>query len=146
MNRLHVIRLLSIATVLLSASAAMADGPFSFYSLTPCRVLDTRDTGIPLQSDAERTLAVRGRCGVPADAKAVWANVTVIQPSAGSWLTLWPAGTSRPYASFMNFTAADLALANGGVLALSTTTSPDLAVYNNLGTVHLIIDVGGYFR
>lgn len=86
---------------------------------------------------------------MPLDAKAVAINVTIAGPTAPGYLSLWPAGTTQPLVSTINFTAADYALANGAVVPLAVST-PDLAVYfwgsPIPSTVHLILDVNGYFR
>jgi len=49
--------------------------------VTPCRVVDTRGAvgpwgGPSLQPSASRDFTLGGRCGIPADAIAVAANVT----------------------------------------------------------------------
>ncbi len=56
--------------------------PMDFYLLPPCRLLDTREAngpfgGPPLQANAVRVFPVVGRCGVPSEARALSANVTV---------------------------------------------------------------------
>jgi hypothetical protein len=47
--------------------------------------------------------------------------------------------------STINFTSSDPALANGAIVGVSTATT-DLSVYNNFGSVHVILDVTGYFQ
>jgi len=71
--------------------------------LTPFRALDTRNgtggrTGA-LAAGGTFELAVRGVGGVPSNADSVVVNVTAVQPSAGGYLTVWPAGQTRPLAS-----------------------------------------------
>jgi hypothetical protein len=153
MNR--TLRLLSIVSVLcatvLLAVPAFADGPFQFHSVTPCRVVNTR-TGIgspntPLQSNVARNFTIQGACGVPAGAKAVALNVTITTPTGAGHLTLWPAGTSLPTVSTLNYNAGEPALANGAIVPLAAST-PDLSARPFLadnGNVHVILDVTGYF-
>jgi len=140
------IRLLLFGVVLsLAASAVSAQtGPYSFFAITPCRAVDTRGTS-PLGQGQQRNFAIRGVCGVPATAAAVSINVAVTGATTTSFLTLWPTGGPRPNVSNINFTAADQALANGAIVGLGAT-STDLAVFNASGTVHVIIDVTGYFQ
>jgi hypothetical protein len=143
--------LLSAAALCLVPAPASADGPFQFHSLTPCRVVNTRNgTGspaTPLSSNVARNFTIQGACGVPAGAKAVALNVTIATPTGTGHLTLWPAGTSLPTVSTLNYNAGEPALANGAIVPLAATT-PDLAARPFLtdgGTVHVILDVTGYF-
>src|SRR5262249_809294 len=67
------------------------DDPASFYTLTPCRVLDTRTTQ-PLETGVDRTIQIAGVCGVPATARAVSVNIAVTGPTAAGFVKLFPAG------------------------------------------------------
>jgi uncharacterized protein (DUF1501 family) len=115
-------------------------------SLTPARLLDTRDpTGEflgPLAGGQSLNLKVTGRGGVPANAKAVALNVTVTEPNAGSYLTVWPAGDTRPVASSVNMvsgqTVPNMVLARVGA-------DGKVSVYNNTGAAHVVVDVVGAF-
>ena len=150
MRRLTLQLLLVTSALILASTAVAQSGPFEYFPLSPCRVADTRDSvgtngGPALGTATTRNMQVRGRCGVPTSAKAVSLNVTITQASAGSWLAVWPSGSSRPNVSMINFQPSDPALANGIIVGLSTATE-DLSVYNNFGSVHVIIDVTGYFQ
>jgi hypothetical protein len=96
----------------------------SFYTLTPCRVIDTRDPvgsygGPALSSEGTRVFALAGQCGIPSSATAVAVNLAVTQPTNGpGFLTLYPAGQPRPLASSINFRAGQTR-ANNAILALS---------------------------
>jgi hypothetical protein len=124
-------------------------GPYQYYSITPCRVVDTRNAvstnGGPSLATSARSFQIRGNCGVPSTAKAVSLNVTITNASTTSWLTLWPSGTSQPYVSTINFDQNSAALANGAIVGLSSN-STDLTVVNAFGGVHVILDVTGYFQ
>ena len=152
--RIRVI-LISVAAVML-ANAALADGPFQFYPITPCRVADTRNAngtnGGPKMSSGEtRNFQMRSRCGIPTTAKAVSLNLTIAQPTnsvtpgGNSYLIVWPSGSSMPNTSAINFRAGDPPIANGIVTPVSTNTL-DLSVFNASGEVHVIIDATGYFQ
>lgn len=150
MRRLTLQLLLVTSALILASTAVAQSGPFEYFPLSPCRVADTRGSvgtngGPALGTATTRNMQVRGRCGVPTSAKAVSLNVTITQASAGSWLAVWPSGSSRPNVSMINFQPSDPALANGIIVGLSTATE-DLSVYNNFGSVHVIIDVTGYFQ
>ncbi len=143
---------LTLFTILLSAGAnALAQsGPYQYYALTPCRVVDTRGAnstngGPIVGSNGTRNFQIRGFCGVPTGAKAVSLNVTIVNATQASYLTVWPSDVARPVVSMLNFEATDPSLANGVLIGLSTNTQ-DLSVYNNFGNVHVIIDVTGYFQ
>lgn len=147
----HIVRsFLVFALTLGGTSAVFADGPFQFYSLTPCRVVDTRNAvstngGPAMGGSATRNFQVQGTCGVPVGAKAVSLNVTITGPTADSHLRLWPSGTTMPNVSTINFVAGETAIANGAIVPLSSAAQ-DLSVFNFGGSVHVIIDVTGYFQ
>lgn len=154
---IRVATLLLLAAVLAPAIPAGADGPFRFYALTPCRVVDTRNpngpTGGPvLNHNTSRSFPMQGQCGVPAGAKAVALNVTITQPNSNGYLTLYPSGGAQPIVSNINFVANESALANGAIVPLAAA-APDLSVFaaapfppaGQTGRVHVILDVTGYF-
>lgn len=136
---------------LASLPAAEAAGPFQFYSITPCRLLDTRiaGQGPALTSGVTRNVQVQGKCGIPNGAKAATLNVTITQPTEAGHLILWPSGGSQPGVSTINFVTGEPALANGAIVPLSAILGGDLSVQPfvwNTGTVHLVLDVTGYFQ
>ena len=142
--------LMSLSLLFVSASLYAQSGPYQYYPLSPCRLVDTRgpngtNSGPVFTSDMTRNFQVRGFCGVPTSAKAVSLNVTVTGATQPSWLAVWPSGTARPGVSMINFEASDPALANGIIVGVSTATQ-DLSIYNNFGSVHVIVDVTGYFQ
>lgn len=131
------------------AAGVEAAGPLQYYALTPCRVVDTRDPvgvrgGPALGPDSVRNFPMRGNCGVPVTAEAITVNVTITGATAESHLRLWPSGTAIPLVSTINFTPQDSALANGAIVGVSAQTN-DLSVYNAAGSVHVILDITGYF-
>ena len=121
----------------------------AFHTLPPCRIVDTRNApgpdGAPaLQAGGVRSFALAGQCGIPMTAKSVAANLTVTQPTAGGHLTVFPTGSTPLLASAINFSArqtrannAVLRLGAGGAVSVLSGTS---------GTVHLILDVTGWFE
>jgi hypothetical protein len=73
--------------------------PMNFFTLAPCRLIDTRNAmgpygGPALMAGADRTFTLAGQCGIPVTARAVSVNVAVTAPSAAGNLRLYPAGTS----------------------------------------------------
>jgi parallel beta-helix repeat protein len=120
-----------------------------FYALTPCRVVDTRNANGPrggpaLVAGAQRTFTLGGNCGVPASARSLSVNVTVTSPSVPGDLRLFAGGSSAPGTTAINYRAGQTR-ANNAIVTLGG--SGDLAVQCDqaTGTVHLILDLNGYF-
>ena len=127
--------------------AVAADAGMGFYTLAPCRILDTRATA-PLASNARLVIAGAAACGVPPTARALAANVTVVGATSAGNLALYPGNYPRPPVSTLNF-AAGQTRANNAVLGLASDASGTLAANAFMagnGTVHLIVDVEGYFQ
>ncbi|HET9225457.1 MAG TPA: hypothetical protein VFR31_02230 [Thermoanaerobaculia bacterium] len=118
-----------------------------FYTLVPCRVFDTRQS-TPLQSGVERVFAISGNCGVPVTARAVSVNVTVVSATATGEVVLYAGDLAVPGTSSSSFRAT-LARANNAILGLARNGAGTLSASASLGasgTVHLILDVNGYFQ
>jgi hypothetical protein len=118
-----------------------------FAPLTPVRVLDTRTgNGAPaarLGPAKTVNLQVTGRGGVPSSGvSAVVLNVTVTNPSAPGFLTVYPAGATAPLASNLNFTAGET-VPNRVIVGVGA--SGQVSVFNALGSSDVIADVSGYF-
>jgi uncharacterized repeat protein (TIGR01451 family) len=121
-----------------------------FYTLEPCRLVDTRNApgtfgGPALVAGADRVFPLFGSCGIPSTARALSVNLTATQPTAQGNLRLYPAGTPLPLVSSINYVAGQtrannaIALLNGlGELAVRCTQAS--------GTVHFILDLNGYFE
>jgi len=137
-----------------SGNCTVATSGLHFFTVTPCRVADTRNPNGPqggpaLSGGVERVFPVGGVCGVPLAAQAVSVNVTVTGPSALGSLRFGPGTCSNlPLTSTINFDAGRTR-ANNAVLPLATDGTGGLAVvpsFSGSGTVQLIIDVNGYFN
>jgi hypothetical protein len=116
--------------------------PTDFYTVPPCRVLDTR-AGWPVFAGLPKPIQVAGKCGIPADARAITANVTAIAPSVTGSLVLYPSNLLQPSTTTVSFIAGQtrasfavlpLAIDGSGLTALAPTATVDLA-----------LDVSGYF-
>ena len=122
----------------------------TFYTLTPCRIADTRlpngpQGGPSLIAGASRNFGVGGICGVSPTAKSVAVNVTVVNATAIGNLTLYPAGTSAPNASTLNYRASS-ARANNAVVPLGASGSISVLCSMPSGTADFILDFTGYFE
>ncbi len=121
--------------------------------LAPARLLDTRPaqatidgtfngTGA-LDAGSELDLVVAGRGGVPATgADAVVLNLTATNSTGYGYVSAWPAGAARPFASNLNLvpggTVANLAIVKVG-------SAGSVALYNALNSTDLVADVVGWF-
>jgi hypothetical protein len=125
-------------------------GATGFFSVPPCRVVDTRNASGPvggpaLAANADRTFPVTGPCGIPASAGAVSVNLTVTQPSAAGDLRLYAGGTLLPLVSSLNY-AAGQTRANSATLPLGPGGTIAVRCVQASGTAHFILDVNGYYR
>ncbi|CAN5268562.1 hypothetical protein BH18ACT10_BH18ACT10_14050 [soil metagenome] len=152
------------AASLILALGAMTTVPvaaqttYRFVPLSPCRIVDTRGpngpTGGPyLTHGLGRNFPIIGYCNVPSTAAAAALNLTVVNPSHGGHLTVYPAFTSPPAVSNLNFDAGQSAVANGAIIPL-TPGSFNVSGHVVLGCggccgcgrADLVIDVTGYYR
>lgn len=79
--------------------------------------------------------------GVPSDAVALALNVTVTESLLPGFVTAFPAGTQRPFASILNVDASQQTRAAGGILPVS---SAGITLFLS-GGGHVIVDYSGYF-
>ena len=137
-----------------SATLAVADLPVvaspgtDFYTVTPCRLVDTRSTNAPALAAGEaRTFALAGKCGIPSTADALALNLTAVTPGSAGNFGAYPGGTVAPVASVLGFVPGRNRAGNA-VLKLSGDGTGSLTVKAVMptGTVHLILDVVGYFQ
>jgi hypothetical protein len=124
-----------------------------FYSLTPCRVADTRNAvgpsgGPALAANTSRSFPATGICGIPSDATAIAVNVTVVDETDLGDLRLSPAGGSLPSSSTINF-AVNKVRANNAIIGLGTggqiTVQCDMPPAST-GSTNFLFDVTGYFK
>lgn len=126
-----------------------AAGSVQFYTVAPCRVMDTRagegksgPFGPPvLSAGTQRDVPVpQGGCGVPATARAYSVNITVVPRGPLAFLSAWPAGLPRPLVSTLNSfqgkVVANAALVPAGTNGAISVFVPDAS--------DVIIDVNGY--
>jgi hypothetical protein len=123
--------------------------PLRFYTLPPCRLIDTRNPNGPLggpalPASAQRTFTLPGVCGLPPTARAVAVNLTVVSPPAAGDLRLFAADRAAPFASAINF-AAGQTRTNNALVGLSPAGA--LTLQNDAGSgVTLVVDLVGYFQ
>ncbi|MEU7570895.1 trypsin-like serine protease [Micromonospora sp. NPDC049240] len=120
----------------------------NYVALSPGGLLlDTRTgTGAPAGlrgANSTTDFPVLGVGGVPASGvSAVLVDVTAVSPTANTFLTVFPTGSTRPATSSLNASAGEI---------ISTTQvvrpGPDgrVSVHNPAGSVHVVVEVHGYF-
>jgi hypothetical protein len=125
----------------------------SFFTVTPCRILDTRNPvgpsgGPQLSPGSPRTFPVTGLCTVPSTATSVAIMLAVVSPGAGGDIRLYPAGSSPPGTSAINFQPGAIR-ANSGIIPLGVsgqmTALLDMPV-GSTATTHFVVDVYGFFQ
>jgi hypothetical protein len=141
----------------LGGGCAAPNPPLVFFTLTPCRVSDSRNSGNstyggPIFSGGEeRTITFHSAStcpSIPATAKAVSINLTVTGPNIGGFLQVYPAGSGIPPTSSLNFGAGQTR-ANNAVVPLSFDGLGRLTVRAGMapgGVVHVVLDINGYFQ
>lgn len=118
-----------------------------FAALTPCRVVDTRNTsgslgGPALVANATRTFPVMAsNCNIPSNAIAYSLNITAVPRTTLGFLTLWSSGKTRPLASTLNATTGTV-VANAAILEAGSNGMIDAYATDE---THLVIDINGYF-
>ena len=146
-----------VAASALGATAAQAGGPYQYFPVTPCRVFDTRSPsgptgGAALTNPGPHDFRIQGSCGVPNGAQAVTINATVVTPTAQGDLRLYPVGAPIVDVATLAYPPNDPALANGAIVPLGPVSLPadkDLRTVIGMvqsGTIHLVVDVTGYFQ
>jgi hypothetical protein len=111
----------------------------AYTSMAPTRLLDTRLNGGRIGTNDTRTITITG---VPANATAVTLNVTATDTSAGSFLTVYPAGSSLPSPSNLNWFPGET-VAN--LVTVQLGTADQVSFYNNNGEMDLVVDLEGYY-
>ena len=130
--------------VLLAANSDPATA-LAFHTVPTVRLLDTRPAtqvgtrSTPLGLAGTLDLVIPG---LPDDATAVNINVTVVDGTEGSFLTLYPAGDPRPLASTINWDSAG-AVANTATVDVHAAHT--ITIFNLKGTVNVVIDLLGYY-
>jgi len=126
-------------------------GSLWYFTLTPCRLVDTRLAagwlgGPAIGGAAARVFPlVASRCGIPTEARALSVNLTVAGPEAAGFLTLYRGDAERPGVSALSFGPGDVRASNA-ITQVSGDGNLSVAVYNgSAGLADVVIDVNGYF-
>ena len=125
--------------------AGTATSPGSFTALDPSRLLDTRNApAVSIPANGSIDLKVTEVGGVAADAGAVALNVTVANPQADGFMTVYPKGEALPSASNLNFLVGQ-AIPNAVTVKVGTDGKITLK-NSSAGSVDAIVDVNGFYK
>jgi hypothetical protein len=122
-----------------------------FYTVTPCRLVDTRNASGPrggpaLPGSGSRVFTLTGACNIPATARALSLNVTVVTPGAAGYVEGFPGNAFPLGTTVLGFRAGQTRAANATLL-LATDGSGRLGIQNGApAAAHVLIDVNGYYQ
>jgi hypothetical protein len=122
--------------------------PARFFTAIPCRLIDTRGS-FALGGGVTYEVGVAGFCGIPSTATSVSVNITAVDATTGGSLAFWPAQTSNPGTSTINFSAGQVRANNAILLLAPGFFGSPAAVwveFGGAGSVDLVIDINGYFQ
>jgi hypothetical protein len=123
------------------------DANGTYAPITPARLVDTR-TGVGLAGalvpNVPKTLSVAGTHGIPTDAIAITANLTVVGQTKAGYLSVTPEPMANPTTSTLNFPLADTR-ANGLTARLNGSGDLSIVYKASGGSTHVVMDVTGYY-
>lgn len=129
-----------------TASTPSAPSTPGYHPVNPARIYDSRSSNAPWGPRETRAIQVSGRGGIPANATAVAVHVTSVSPSADTYVTAYPTGSSRPLAASKNFgPGAEHTSITNDLVIVRVGNGGSVSLYNNAGNTHLVLDVVGYF-
>jgi len=124
---------------------------YSFYPLTPCRAVDTRNPNGPLGGPSLSTIASRtfpllsAPCAIPSTSRAYSLNYTVVPRGPLGYLSTWPAGQIQPFVSTLNSPQGRV-LANAAIVPAGASGAVSAFAFTDPSTpTDLVIDVNGHF-
>jgi hypothetical protein len=111
--------------------------------MSPFRIYDSRPNARPANSVTN--IQITGVNGIPADAIAVFGNLTAIVPAADGYLTMYPAGIAVPGTNSVNYSRGVSAWSNFVMVPLGTSGQVSVFVSGN-GPTNFLFDVAGYLQ
>lgn len=123
----------------------------AYVPIDPCRLFDLRPDGVgprtaPLGPEEVYTQPVVGsvgECVIPEGATSIALHVTITQPTATSYLTVFPGDlTDVPSTSNLNWLAGQAPTSNSVYVKIGP--DGDVKFFNSDGEVYVLADVVGY--
>jgi hypothetical protein len=129
-----------------SITTGGASQALQFVPVAPCRLVDTRpDRGgsgpIPGGSYQNFPIPQEGNRNIPATAAAYSLNVSVVPQGPLGYLTIWPAGQSKPVVATLNSLDGRIK-ANAAIVPAGAQGAISIFATN---TTNVILDINGYF-
>ncbi len=116
-----------------------------FTAVAPTRLLDTRTSATThtLGQGQTASVQVTGVAAVPSSGvEAVVLNVTGIAQTHSSYLTVFPAGASRPLASNLNLAQGQ---PRANQVFAQVGAGGKVSIFNSTGSTDVLVDITGYF-
>ena len=131
----------SVSTDLIADLSGFHPAGSSYVATNAERMLDTR-TGTKPAAGQTLTLKVTGTgaAQVPADAKAVFLNVTTTNSVGNGFITVFPCGSAQPLASSANTAVGET---RATLVAAKVGTNGNVCIFTQ-GSTDLIVDLQGY--
>jgi hypothetical protein len=120
----------------------------------PIRICDTRqgnpsNLSGPLFQCVGKTIGPAGTlvvnvaplAGAPADAKDVVVNITAVNPTQNTFLTVFPS-SPRPAVADLNPSLGEI---KGNLTTAAISANGTITIYNNSGSVDVVVDVLGWY-
>jgi hypothetical protein len=132
----------------LSSTARICDtrpGNPSHLSGSDAQCNGVAGAGERLKAAGTLDVQVATNNGIPAGATAAVLNVTVVNPSAAGYLTVYPQGAAQPFTANVNYTVGQTT-GNRVIVPVSTTgaTPGQVSIYSK-EAAHVVVDVSGYY-
>ncbi len=120
-----------------------------FYALGPTRICDTRYTqgtecaGNTIGPGVSLPVQVAGVGPLPSSGiAAMVANVTAVQGTSGTYLSVYPDASSRPATSDLNAAPKEII---PNLVMVGVASDGKVDIYNAAGSINVIVDVAGWF-
>ena len=131
-----------------------------YTPVTPCRIVDTRNTSAGIIGASEQrdfqvygsggTIGAQGGnpagCSSPlGEPLAAHINMIAVNPTGKGNLQTFPMGAGAGAGLSVNYNTIDLNLANAGTVRTIVGLGADITVASNFSSAHTVIDVLGYY-
>jgi hypothetical protein len=130
-----------------------------YTPVTPCRIVDTRNSGGIINAATQRNFYVRGAAGIISaqggnsagcpsplgEPLAAHINMVAVAPTGKGNLQAFPRGAGPGAGLSVNYNAIDTNLANAGTVKTSSGTGTNITVTSRVSSAHAVIDVLGYY-
>jgi hypothetical protein len=160
---MHVFRVCLAVLGILAAIAirevAAQSSEMVYFTVPPCRIVDTRLAGGPIAAGTIRDFHVKGTsgfsgqggnssgCGIPTTAEAAMVNIVAVNPAGAGDLRAWAFSQPVPASSVLNYAViSGLNIANGIALPVCVgSCSFDLKIQADVSATDVLVDIVGYF-